>query len=67
MNDQISYLEKDYNEFKLINKEYLLIGRAVGTTVQILYDKGLFDNYANAIQVLKDCLLVEVNDLVQNN
>ena len=44
------------------------------TTIQILYDKGLFDNYANADKVLEDFLLTtrrrgdlseEVNDVVQ--
>ena len=56
----ISYLEKDYNEFKLQynkqNVEDILIQRAVKTTIQILYDKGLFDNYANADKVLEDFL-----------
>ena len=56
----ISYLEKDYNEFKKqYNKqsvEEILIQRAVKTTIQILYDKGLFDNYANADKVLEDFL-----------
>ena len=56
----ISYLEKDYNEFKIqYNKqsvEDVLIQRAVKTTIQILYDKGLFDNYANADKVLEDFL-----------
>ena len=60
INGHISKLEKDYNEFKLqYNKqsvEEILIQRAVKTTVQILYDKGLFDNYANAEEVLKDFL-----------
>ena len=57
---QISYIEKDYNEFK---KEYnkqsveeILIQRAVKTTIQILYDKGLFDNFQNAQEVLQDFL-----------
>ena len=27
------------------------------TTIQILYDKGLFDNYANADKVLEDFLV----------
>ena len=53
----ISKLEKDFNEFKLqYNKqsvEDILIQRAVKTTIQILYDKGLFDNYANADKVLE--------------
>ena len=43
------------------------------TTIQILYDKGLFDNYANADEVLEDFLLTtrcradleEVNDGIQ--
>ena len=56
----ISYLEKDYNEFqKQYNKqsvEEVLIQRAVKTTIQILYDKGLFDNYQNADKVLEDIL-----------
>ena len=57
----ISYLEKDYNEFKIQNNkqsvEEILIQRSVKTTIQILYDKGLFDNYANADKVLEDFLL----------
>ena len=58
----LSLLEKHYNEFKLHNKENLLIERAVTTTMQIFYDKGLFDNYDKADQLLKDYLIVEVND-----
>ena len=74
----LSKLEKDYNEFKLqYNKqsvEDILIQRAVKTTIQILYDKGLFDNYANADKVLKDFLFTtrrrgdlseQVNDDIQ--
>ena len=57
---QISYFEKDYNKFKKqYNKqsvEEILVQRAVETTIQILYDKGLFDNYANADKVLEDFL-----------
>ena len=53
-----SSIEKDYNEFKKqYNKQSVeesLIQRAVKTTIQILYDKGLFDNYANADKVLED-------------
>ena len=52
--------EKDYNEFNLQynkqNVEDILIQRTVKTTIQILYDKGLFDNYANADKVLEDFL-----------
>ena len=44
-NGHLSFLQKDYNEFKLkYNKqsvEDILIERAVKTTIQILYDKGL--------------------------
>ena len=62
INGRISKLEKDYNEFKLqYNKqsvEEILVQRAVKTTIQILYDKGLFDNYANADKVLEDFLFV---------
>ena len=78
INGHLSKLEKDYNEFKLqYNKqsvEEILIHRAVKTTIQILYDKGLFDNYANADKVLEDFLFTtrrrsdlseEVNDVVQ--
>ena len=55
----LSKLEKDYNEFKLQHNKQsveVLIQRAVKTTIQILYDKGLFDNYANADKVLEDFL-----------
>ena len=56
----LSKIEKDYNEFKLqYNKqsiENILIQRAVKTTIQILYDRGLFDNFQNAEEVLKDFL-----------
>ena len=74
----LSKLEKDYNEFKLqYNKqsiEEILIQRAVKTTIQILYDKGLFDNFQNADKVLEDFLFTtrrrvdlseQVNDVVQ--
>ena len=60
INGHLSKLEKDYNEFKLQynkqNVEDILIQRAVKTTIQILYDKGLFDNFQNAEEVLKDFL-----------
>ena len=73
----LSLLEKDYNEFKLqYNKqsvEEISIRRAVKSTIQILYDKGLFDSFHNADKVLKDFLFVtrrrpdleKVNDVVQ--
>ena len=59
----LSFLEKDYNGFKLqYNKQSvkeILIQRAVKTTIQILYNKGLFDKYNNADEILKDFLFVE--------
>ena len=60
INGHISKLEKNFNEFILqYNKQNvgdILVQRAVKTTIQILYDKGLFDNYANADKVLEDFL-----------
>ena len=59
-NSHIAYIERDYNEFILqYNKqtvEDILSQRAVKTTIQILYDKGLFDNFQNADKVLEDFL-----------
>ena len=56
----LSKLEKDFNEFKVQydkqNVEDILIQRAVKTTIQILYDKGFFDNFQNADKVLEDFL-----------
>ena len=56
----LSKLEKDYNEFKLQynkqNVEKILIQRAVKTTIQILYDRGLFDKFQIREEVLKDFL-----------
>ena len=58
VNSQLSKLEEDYNEFKLqYNKqsvEDILVQRAVRTTIQISYDKGLFDNFQNADKVLEN-------------
>ena len=34
----------------------ILVQRAVKTAIQILYDEGLFDDYANADKVLEDFL-----------
>ena len=56
----LSNLDKDYNEFKLQynkqNVEEILVQRAVKTTIQILYDKGLFDTFQNSDKVLEDFL-----------
>ena len=78
INGHLSKLEKDYNEFKKqYNKqsvEDILIQRAVKTTIQILYDRGLFDNFQNADKVLEDFLFTtrrrsdlseQVNDIIQ--
>ena len=58
----LSLLEKDYNDFKLqCNKESeeeILIQRAMKTTIQKMYEKGLFDGFPNADEVLKDLLFV---------
>ena len=65
--------EKYYNEFKLqYNKqsvEEFLIRRAVKTIIQILYDKGLFDNFQNADIVLDDFLFTtrRRQDLSEDN
>ena len=54
------YIENDYNELKLqYNKqsvEEVLVQRTVKTTIQILYDKRLFDNVQNSEELLKDFL-----------
>ena len=77
INGHLSKLEKDYNEFKLQYKkqsvEDILIQRAVKTTKQTLYDKGLFDNFQIADKVLEQFLfttrrrgdLEEVNANIQ--
>ena len=69
----LSKLEKDYNEFMLQynkqNVEEILIQRAVKTTIQILYDKGLIDSYANAGKDLEDFLFTtrRRGDLSEDN
>ena len=77
VNGHLTSLEKNCNEFQLqYNKqsvEEVLIQGAVKTTIQKLYNKGLFDNYACVYRVLEDCLfttrrrvdLEKVNDVVQ--
>ena len=49
MNGHISFIEKNYNDHILPknkqSEEEVLSGRAVKTTIQILYDKGFFDLY----------------------
>ena len=77
IDSHLSFLEKDYNEFKLqYNKqsvEGILIQRAVKTTIQTMYDRGFFDIYANADKIVEDFLFVtrrrgdleKVNDDIQ--
>ena len=59
-NGHLSNLQKHYNEFKLQNNkqsvEEVLVQRGVKMTIQILYDKGLFDGYANADKNLEEFL-----------
>ena len=73
----ISYIENEYNEFKLqYNKksvQQILTQRAVKTTNQLLNDRGLFGNYANSDKVLEDFFTIrrrenlsdQLNDVVQ--
>ena len=73
LNGHFSKLEKDYNEFKQqYNKqsvEEILVQRAIRTTIQILYDEGLFDNYTDADKVLEDFLFTtrRRGDLSEDN
>ena len=66
MEGHSSLLEKDNGDNKLCNdkqSEEVLIERAVKTTMQIFYDKGIFDNYANAVEVFSRQLSFdEVNE-----
>ena len=54
----VSYIEKDYKEFQLQYYEQcveeILFQRAIKTTIQMLFHKGLFGIYANADKVLED-------------
>ena len=58
----LSLLEEHYNEFKLqynkLSVEEILNQRAVKMTIQIPYDKSLFDNVPIADKVLSDFLFV---------
>ena len=61
----ILYIEKIYNEFILCSnkqpEEDVVIERAVQTTIQILNDIGLFDNFDDKDEVAKDYILSLVN------
>ena len=61
INGHLSILENIYNEFLLnYSKQSVkenLIQRDVKTTIQKLYDEGLFHKFQNADKVLKDFLL----------
>ena len=73
INGLLSKLEKDFNEFKLpYNKQSVeesLVQRAVKATIQILYDRGLFDTFQNADKVLEDFLFTtrRRGDLSEDN
>ena len=50
----ISYIEVIYNEFKDLGRsnEEVLLEKSMVTPIQILYDKGLFDIYEKADEIL---------------
>ena len=60
----MSLLEKKFKDFKFqYNKqsvEELLNRRAVKTTEQVLFDKGLFDSFPIVDKVFKDYLFVTI-------
>ena len=62
-------LEENYNEYKKLSDkqsiEETLVQRAVITTIQILYDKGFFDNYANIDEILKEFFSQLDENLIQ--
>ena len=71
INGHLSKLEKYMNEFKLQYKkqslEDILVQKAVKTTIQILYDKGLFDNFAKSDEVLEDFLFTTRRRVIYQN
>ena len=56
----LSLLQRDYNEFVVLSnnqsREEVLIRKAVKTTIQVLYDRSLFDGFPKTNKVLKDFL-----------
>ena len=50
-------MEEKYSEYKLRkNQQFVkevLIEKPVNTTIQIIYDKGIFDKYDSADEVMK--------------
>ena len=77
-NGHSTKLEKDYDkdilQYNKQSVEDILIQRAVKTAIEVLYDNGSFDNYANADKVLEEFLLTtrrradlseQVNDDIQ--
>ena len=61
--DHLSFLEKNYIEFKLKNDEQSVeevpILRVLKTTMQMLHDNGLFGGFSNEKDVFVDFLFVE--------
>ena len=68
INGHSSLSQKDYKELELkYNKQFvqeILIQRAVKTTIQILYHKGLLDAFPEADKVFKDFCLLQDADLI---
>ena len=66
INGHLLIMGKVYNEFELqYNKqsvEDISYQRAAERTIQILYDKGLFDNFQKADKVLEDFLFTKTRD-----
>ena len=60
-NEHLLHKEKEYNEFKLSSKKHsegkVLTERVVKSTIHILFEKGLFENYDIALKVLKNYFL----------
>ena len=69
INSHLSLLEEEYNEIKLEYYkqpvEKILIQWVDKKTIQLLYDKGLFDNYANADSVFKIFCLLQGVELIE--
>ena len=73
MDGHVIIIRKNYKDFKILfdkqSIEMVLIQRAVKTTIQVLYDEGLFKSFPNADEVLKDFLFVtrREGDLEERN
>ena len=66
---RIQRIQIQYNKQSL---EEILFQRAVKTTIQIVYDKSLFDNFPNAEKVLEDFLSItrrraDLEEIIDND